>query len=486
MPDDGLSERAAERCLLEPGGLSPASLERALAGAWSRACSYADVYLQRVERENLSLEDGVVKDAGYHLEQGLGVRATAEAKTGFAYSEELGPAQLQAAARAARAIAAGGRGARLPARRTAQVPAVCADGNPLRELEMGQRIELLRAADRAARAAGPEVRKVTASLAASHEVVLVASTDGVYQADVRPLVRLNVSVIAERGGRREEGSWGGGGRYGYGRLLAEGAAEAFAPRAAAEALRNLEAEPAPAGAMTVVLGPGWPGVLLHEAVGHGLEGDAVRKGTSVFAGRLGERVASPGVTVVDHGAIADRRGSLRVDDEGTPTGCTVLIEDGVLRGYLYDRHNARLCGAAPTGNGRRESYAHPVLPRMTNTYMQAGPHEPEEILASVDRGLYAVGFSGGQVDITSGKFVFSMSEAYLIERGRATRPLKGATLIGDGADALRRVRMVGNDLQLDSGVGTCGKEGQQVPVGVGQPTLRLDGITVGGTRQHDG
>ena len=486
VPREAVGEQEVRKYLLEPGGLTERTVEQALAGVWSRACSYADVYLQHIQSETLTIEDGVVRGAGFDLEQGMGVRAVVGEKSGFAYSEEVTPKQLQQAARAARSIADGNRQARLPATSTGHPPSICSRAHPLQEWEMKQRMHLLHCVDQAARAVDPRICSVRASLSGRYEVVLVASTDGIYQADVRPLVRLDVRVIARQGDRIEEGGEGGGGRHGYGVLLADGAAENLAGKAARAALLNLEAQPAPAGPMTVVLGPGWPGVLLHEAVGHGLEGDAVRKDLSVFAGRMGERVAAPGVTVVDDGTLADRRGSLCIDDEGTPTARTVLIEDGILRGYMYDRLNARLCGAAPTGNGRRESYAYQPMPRMTNTYMLAGTHDPQEILASVDHGLYAVGFQGGQVDTTSGKFVFSMSEAYRIEGGRITSPVKGATLIGDGASVLERVRMVGTDLQLDGGIGTCGKDGQQVPVGVGQPTVRVDDLTVGGTHAAAG
>ncbi|MGC1954512.1 MAG: metalloprotease TldD, partial [Gammaproteobacteria bacterium] len=353
--------------------------------------------------------------------------------------------------------------------------------DPLTTLTEAQRIALLERIDAEARRADPRITQVIVSLTANYQVVLVAASDGAYSGDIRPLVRLNVQVIAEHQGRREQGTAGGGGRHDYAYFVAEERGLDYARKAVRHALINLEAIPAPAGTFTVVLGPGWPGVLLHEAIGHGLEGDFNRKGTSAFSGRIGERVATEHCTVVDDGTLAHRRGSLNVDDEGTPTQCTTLIERGILTGYLQDKLNARLMKMAPTGNGRRESYAHIPLPRMTNTYMLPGPYRPEEIIASVPRGLYAVNFGGGQVDITSGKFVFSASEAYLIEKGRITRPVKGATLIGNGPDVLTRVSMVGNDLQLDEGVGTCGKEGQSIPVGVGQPTLRIDALTVGGT-----
>ena len=486
MPDDRLTEGAVQRYLLDPGELTLQTLERTLAHAWSRACDYADVYLQHSQHESLTIEDGVVKDAAFTLEQGAGVRAALGEKTGFAYSEELSPDQLLGAARAARSIAHGDRQARLPRSSSIPLPAICAYDNPLQEMDMERKISLLREVDETARGLSSEVKKVTAALASTYEVVLVASTEGVYQTDIRPLVRLNVSVIVERDGRREVGWYGGGGRYGYSRLLDAGAPGRFAKEAVRVALLNLESRDAPAGTMTVVLGHGWPGVLLHEAIGHGLEGDAIRKGTSAFTHLMGQRVASPEVTVVDDGTLPDRRGSLRMDDEGTPTQNTVLIEDGIIRGFLYDRLNARLRGTQSTGNGRRESYAHQPMPRMTNTYMRAGAHSPEEILASVDHGLYAVGFNGGQVDITSGKFVFSTAEAYLIKNGKIAYPVKGATLIGDGPSVLRRVSMVGDDLELDEGVGTCGKDGQQVPVGVGQPTLRVDELTVGGTQMNAG
>ncbi len=485
MRNTEVAEAAAQRYLLDPGELTPKVVENTLARVWSRACDYADVYLQHTQHETVTLEEGLVKDASFSLEQGAGVRAIAGEKSGFAYSEELSASQLLEAAHAARAIAQGNQTAHLPPTRTTVPPAICAYDNPLQEFDMQRKIELLREADRIARAASPEIVKVMATLASAYEVILVASTDGVYQTDIRPMVRLNVSVIAEREGRREMGSRGGGGRYGYSRLLQDGAVEKFAQEAAREAILNLESKAAPAGAMTVVLGSGWPGVLLHEAIGHGLEGDAIRKGTSAFTHMQGQRVASLGVTVVDNGTLPDRRGSLRMDDEGTPTSCTTLIEDGVLKGFMYDRHNARLHNTTSTGNGRRESYAHQPMPRMTNTYMQPGPYAPQEIIESVDSGLYAVGFNGGQVDITSGKFVFSASEAYRIEKGKITYPVKGATLIGDGPSVLRQVSMVGDDLALDAGVGVCGKDGQSVPVGVGQPTLRVDNLTVGGTQMHD-
>jgi TldD protein len=482
-PDDLMTDNAlaiAERRLLAPTGLGTGDIERALGRILGRAVDAADLYFQSSRQETWSLEDGIVKEGSHSIEQGVGVRAIAGDKTGFAYSDELAPGALLESAEMARAIAhAGGAGAPA-ARRAPRGHALYAPMDPIGTLDAGAKVGLLRRLDAAARARDPRVKQVMVSLAAVHDVMLVAASDGTFSADVRPLVRLNVTVIAEQHGRREVGYAGGGGRFGLEELTGE-RADRLVDEAVQSALTNLEAAPAPAGTMTVVLGPGWPGILLHEAIGHGLEGDFNRKGTSAFAGRIGERVANPLVTVVDDGTLANRRGSLNVDDEGTPTQCTTLIENGVLRGYLQDKLNARLMGVAPTGNGRRESFAHLPMPRMTNTYMLPGPHAPEEIVRSVDKGLYAVNFGGGQVDITNGKFVFSASEAYLIEGGRVTRPVKGATLIGNGPDVLTRVSMVGNDLKLDAGVGTCGKDGQSVPVGVGQPTLRVDGLTVGGT-----
>jgi TldD protein len=427
------------------------------------------------------MEDGIVKEGSASIEEGVGVRAIAGEKTGFAYSDEIQPAALLEAARAARAIArqSPGKGVQAWGRNAPQRLYSALD--PLTSLEDTAKVAWLERVDRETRAMDPRIKQVMASCHAVHEVVLVANSDGAMAADVRPLVRFNVSVIAEQNGRREQGYAGAGGRYSLVELVEGDRPLKLAREAVRQALLNLEAVPAPAGSMPVVLGPGWPGILLHEAIGHGLEGDFNRKGTSAFSNRVGERVASPHCTVVDDGTLPGRRGSLNIDDEGTPSQCTTLIENGVLKGYLQDTHNARLTGTRSTGNGRRESFAHMTLPRMTNTYMRPGPHDPAEIIASVDRGIYAVNFGGGQVDITSGKFVFSTSEAYLIENGKITAPIKGATLIGNGPDVLTRVSMVGNDLQLDAGVGTCGKEGQSVPVGVGQPTLRIDAMTVGGT-----
>ncbi|MEY4377242.1 MAG: hypothetical protein RJB26_1792 [Pseudomonadota bacterium] len=474
--------KLAETRLLEPAGLVFADLEEALGLVASAGVDDADLYFQSGRSESWSLEDGTVKEGAHSIEQGVGVRALTGEKTGFAYSDELSREALLEAARAARAIARqGGEGAPRQAFQAREGRQLYLADDPIASRSDPEKVAYLEHLDRYTRARDPRVRQVMASIVGSHEVVLVAALDGTLAADVRPLVRLNVSVIVEQGGRREQGYQGTGGRYGLDELLTLERGEALAREAVRQALVNLEAVAAPAGTMPVVLAAGWPGILLHEAIGHGLEGDFNRKGTSAFAGRVGEKVASPLCTVVDDGTLDRRRGSLNIDDEGTPTQCTTLIEGGVLRGYLQDKQNARLMGVPPTGNGRRESFANPTLPRMTNTYMQPGPHDPAEILESVRDGLYAVNFGGGQVDITSGKFVFSASEAYLIEGGRVTRPVKGATLIGNGPDVLTRVSMVGRDLQLDAGVGTCGKEGQSVPVGVGQPTLRIDSLTVGGT-----
>jgi TldD protein len=471
----------ARGALLRPAGLDEDAVARVLGDVMGHAVDYSDAYFQLIREESWALEDGIVKDGAHSIDQGVGVRALAGEKTGFAYSDEVVlPAMLEAA-HAARAIARSGASGAIQAWRAPGGRGLYLPTDPVDSMDDGAKVSLLEAIDREARALDSRIVQVMASLAASHDTILVLASDGTLAADVRPLVRLNVSVIIEHQGRREQGYAGGGGRFAYTEFVAGDRWRELVREAVRTAQVNLEAVPAPAGTMTVVLGPGWPGVLLHEAVGHGLEGDFNRKGTSAFSGRIGQQVASRGVTVVDDGTLATRRGSLNIDDEGTPTGCTTLIEDGVLKGYLQDKLNARLMGVAPTGNGRRESFAHLTLPRMTNTYMLPGPHAPEEIIASVGKGLYCRNFGGGQVDITSGKFVFSASEAYLIENGRLGAPVKGATLIGNGPDAMTRIAMVGNDLKLDDGVGTCGKDGQDVPVGVGQPTLRVDGLTVGGT-----
>ncbi len=477
--------RQAQEFLLVPAGLSSGDLETVMSRVAGHSIDYADLYFQYARHESWSLEEGQVKSGSRHTEQGVGVRAISGEKTGFAYSDDIVMPALLDAAAAARAIARSGN----PGNQALSVHAgngalaLYEPHDPLVSLKEDEKVALLLKVEQEARRLDPRVRQVMASLGGSHETVLVMRHDGSLAADIRPLVRLNVTVIVEQDGRREHGSSGGGGRTDYSYFLTEERALGYAREAVRQALVNLEAVPAPAGTMQVVLGSGWPGILLHEAIGHGLEGDFNRKGTSAFANRLGERIASEGCTVVDDGTLAQRRGSLNIDDEGTPTQNTVLIENGILKGYMQDRLNARLMGVAPTGNGRRESYAHLPMPRMTNTYMLPGDKDPQEIIASVKKGLYAVNFGGGQVDITSGKFVFSASEAYLIENGRIGRPVKGATLIGNGPDVLTRVDMVGSDLALDTGVGTCGKDGQSVPVGVGQPTLRIDGLTVGGTEE---
>jgi TldD protein len=467
--------------ILGPAGMEEHDLDRVLDQLLAPRIDAADAYFQSNRLESWVLEDGIIKEGNYSIEQGAGVRAISGEKTGFAYSDELQMPALLEAAKAARAIARGGAQGSVRVKGMPLTHSLYQPINPLNSLNDAEKVDLLRTVDKEARRLDPRVKQVIVSLVAAHDVVLVAGNDGTLNGDVRPLVRLNVNVIAEHKGHREQGGSGGGARNTLGYFLEQGRALEFARDAVHQALTNLEAREAPAGSMTVVLGPGWPGVLLHEAVGHGLEGDFNRKGTSAFSGRVGERVAAPGCTVVDDGTLVGRRGSLNIDDEGTPSRRTVLIENGILKGYMQDKLNARLMGVESTGNGRRESYAHLPMPRMTNTYMLPGPYAHEEIIASVNKGLYAVNFGGGQVDITSGKFVFSASEAYLIEDGKVTHPVKGATLIGNGPDVLTRVSMVGNDLELDKGVGTCGKEGQSVPVGVGQPTLRVDSLTVGGT-----
>ncbi|WP_227367962.1 metalloprotease TldD [Halomonas sp. M20] len=472
----------ATAILLTPGGLDAAALDTGLDHAMGVGIDYADLYFQRSWHESWVLEDGEVKDASYSIDGGVGVRALAGEKTGFAYSNQITAGALADTGRTASGIARSGSRLTSQPVQAGGAPLRYAGIDPLSGLSAEDKIALLKQADRVAREADPSVSQVTASLTGVHEVVLVRASDGTLAADIRPLVRFNVSVIAAKNGRRERGSAGGGGRYAMSRLRDENVAERFAKEAVRQALVNLEALDAPAGQMPVVLGSGWPGILLHEAVGHGLEGDFNRKQSSAFAGRMGQRVASPGVTVVDDATLADRRGSMTIDDEGTPGAYTPLIEDGILVGYMQDKLNARLMNMAPTGNARRESFAHMPMPRMTNTYMLAGQDDPEDIIKSVKRGLYAVSFGGGQVDITSGKFVFSASEAYMIEDGRITAPVKGATLIGNGPEAMGRVSMIGHDMALDTGIGVCGKEGQGVPVGVGQPTLKLDELTVGGTQ----
>ncbi|MCA3133027.1 MAG: metalloprotease TldD [Rhodocyclaceae bacterium] len=471
---------AAEATLLLPFGLDTRALQGVLGSIMAHDVDLADLYFQYTRSEGWSLEEGQVKSGSFAIEQGVGVRAVSGDKTAFAYSDEIGAGALESAAKATRAIARQGGEGRAALIRRGPARALYPALDPLASLADTQKVALLERLERFARDLDPRITQVVAGLAGEYEVVLVVRHDGLMAADVRPLVRVSLQVIAEQDGRREQGTAGGGGRVDYGRFD-DALLRHYAERAVHQAITNLDARPAPAGTMTVVLGPGWPGILLHEAIGHGLEGDFNRKGSSVFSGRLGQAVAAPGVTVVDDGTIASRRGSLNVDDEGNPTRRTVLIENGILAGYLQDSLNARLMGVQPTGNGRRESYAHVPMPRMTNTIMLNGDRDPAEILASVDRGLYAANFGGGQVDIVSGKFVFSAAEAWMIEGGRLTYPVKGATLIGSGPEVLKRVSMIGNDMCLDPGVGTCGKEGQSVPVGVGQPTLRIDALTVGGT-----
>ncbi len=473
--------KMAEQELLAPGGLDGQSLQRVLSDLMGPAVDAGDLYFQTASHESWTLEDGLVRSGSFSVEKGVGIRAVSGDKTGFAYADEIIMPALLQASRAARAIANQGSQGQVQAWRRTNTPALYQAEDPMAVLRAEEKVDLLRQIDTYARSCDARVSEVVVSLAAAFETILIVASDGTFAADIRPLVRLNVSVIVTQGKRREQGSDGGGGRFSYKELVQDNAWQRFADEAVRQALVNLEADAAPAGTMTVVLGPGWPGVLLHEAVGHGLEGDFNRKGTSAFSGRLGEKVAASCVTVVDDGTLPHRRGSLTVDDEGTPTERTVLIENGVLRTYMQDKLNARLMNMPTSGNGRRESFAHLPMPRMTNTFMLPGHYAAEEIIASVERGLYAVNFSGGQVDITSGRFVFSASEAYLIENGKVTRPVKGATLIGNGPEAMTRVSMVGNDLRMDSGVGVCGKDGQSVPVGVGQPTLRIDGLTVGGT-----
>jgi TldD protein len=466
--------------MLEPAGLEERHLSTTLDGIMQGGADYADLYFQVSRQESWILEDGIIREGSFSLDQGVGVRAISGEKTGFAYSDELLLPALKQAADAARAITRQGQTKRLPAWQRGESPLLYPVVDPTTSIDDKQKTALIAAIDEQTRALDQRIEQVIISMTSSQDLVLIAATDGTLAADVRPLVRFNVSVILEHNGRREQGYAGGGARADLGYFLGGDLPMDYAREAVRQAVVQMNAVPAPAGTMPVVLGPGWPGILLHEAVGHGLEGDFNRKGTSAFTGKVGQQVASKLCTIVDDGTMPNRRGSLTIDDEGTPGQYNVLVENGVLRGYMQDKLNARLMGVAPTGNGRRESFAHVPMPRMTNTYMLAGPHDPEEIIASVEKGLYAPNFGGGQVDITSGKFVFSASEAYLIEKGKITAPVKGAMLIGDGPAALAKISMVGNDLELDSGVGTCGKDGQSVPVGVGQPTLKIDELTVGG------
>ena len=472
----------ARQLLLEPFGLDETDLAKTLAEIKAHKVDEADLYFQYTRAEGWSLEEGIVKTGSFSIDQGVGVRAVSGEKTAFAYSDDISKASLMDAARTVRTIGAAAKGGRVkvPTRKVASSRSLYGGLDPISSLNSTEKVELLGRVEQMARAKDPRIIQVMAGLASEYDVVMVVRADGTLAADVRPLVRLSVTVIAEQNGRREVGSAGGGGRFGLDHFD-DALAQSYVDEAVQLALTNLDARPAPAGEMSVVLGPGWPGILLHEAIGHGLEGDFNRKGSSAFSGRIGQRVAAKGVTVLDDGTIPDRRGSLNVDDEGNPSQRNVLIEDGILKGYIQDSMNARLMGVKPTGNGRRESYAHVPMPRMTNTYMLGGDKSPEEIVSSLKKGLYAVNFGGGQVDITSGKFVFSTSQAFWVENGKIQYPVKGATLVGNGPDALTRVSLIGNDMKLDPGVGTCGKEGQSVPVGVGQPTLRIDGLTVGGT-----
>lgn len=480
-----MSFEQVNQSLLVPAGLEISSLNQALAILGGPDIDQGDLYFQHSRHESWVLEDGIVKDGSFNIEQGVGVRSISGDKTGFAYSDDINFQSLERACQAARGISRNQGEGRVQVTQSMPAKKLYSSQNPIQSLDKLEKIALLQRADKFARSLDPAITQVIVSLSGVYEQVLVAALDGTMAADIRPLVRFNCSVLAERGSRRERGSAGGGGRFDYQYFLelddGQERAMKYVREAVRQALVNLEAVDAPAGMMPVVLGAGWPGVLLHEAVGHGLEGDFNRKGSSAFSGRIGEQVASSLCTIVDDGTLANRRGSLTIDDEGTPSQYNVLIENGVLKGYMQDKLNARLMGVAPTGNGRRESYANVPMPRMTNTYMLAGESEKDEMIASVKRGIYAPNFGGGQVDITSGKFVFSASEAYLIEDGKITAPIKGATLIGNGPQAMAKVSMVGNDLDLDAGVGVCGKDGQSVPVGVGQPTLKLDELTVGGT-----
>lgn len=474
-----------EEALLTPTGLSEQDIANTLASIATRDIDYADIYFQSSWHESLVLEDSIIKDGSFNIDCGVGVRAVSGEKTGFAYSDQIQLDGLKQSAIAARGIAQQGKNAQVNAFHRTDNQHYYVATNPLESWQKQKKTELLKQLDAYIRTKEPRIQEVSISLSGVHEQMLVAATDGTYAGDIRPLVRLSISVLATKGDRRERGSAGGGGRFSYDYFLNEENGQkiafAYADEAIRQALVNLEAVAAPAGTMPVVLGSGWPGVLLHEAVGHGLEGDFNRKGSSMFAGKMGKKVTSNLCTIVDDGTLKNLRGSLNVDDEGVNGQYNVLIENGVLKGYMQDKLNARLMGGLPTGNGRRESYAHLPMPRMTNTYMLPGQHSPEEIIASVKKGIYAPNFGGGQVDITSGKFVFSASEAYLIENGKITHPIKGATLIGSGIEAMQQVSMVGNDLSIDRGVGVCGKAGQSVPVGVGQPTLKLDALTVGGT-----
>ena len=472
----------AQTHLLGDRGLEPGDLQKTLDKLLSHEVDFADLYFESSRQQSWLLEDGIVKEGAYNIEQGVGVRAISKEKTGFAYSDEILLPALTTAATAARSIAHSGGNNRVQVWKKSKQRNLYQVSDPLSAISTKQTVELLKSMDQKARQKDPRVKQVMISLAGRHSTILVAASDGTFATDIRPLVRLNINVIVEENGRFENGGSGGGGRFGYDYFLDQKITDSYIDEAVQQALTNIQAIASPAGSMTVVLGSGWPGILLHEAIGHGLEGDFNRKKTSAFCGRIGQRVAAQEITIVDDGTISNRRGSLNIDDEGTATESTTLIENGILKGYMHDKHNARLMGTQSTGNGRRESYAHLPMPRMTNTYMLAGQEAAEDIIKSVDKGIYATQFGGGQVDITSGKFVFSASQAYLIEKGKITHPIKGATLIGNGPDVLTRVSRVGNDMALDSGIGTCGKDGQSVPVGVGQPTIRIEDLTVGGTQ----
>ncbi len=474
-----------EQNLLTASDLSRQDIESALGLIYQHKNDFADIYFQSSQHESWVLEDGIIKDGSYNIERGVGVRAVSGEKTGFAYSDDINPDALTQAAKASRTISGSGGSHQVHAICPKNIEARYYADNPILGLEENQKITLLQSVDSYIRAQEPKASQVSISLSGVYEEILIAATDGTFCTDIRPLIRLNCSILIEDGDRRERGSSGAGGRYAYQHFLELEDGRVRYQRIADEAIHmartNMQAIAAPAGLMPVVLGNGWPGVLLHEAVGHGLEGDFNRKGASTFSGKIGQQVAAKGVTVVDDGTLSNRRGSLSVDDEGVAGQRNILIEDGILTGYMQDKLNARLMGVDPTGNGRRESYAHLPMPRMTNTFMLEGKYSPEEIIASIDKGIYAPNFGGGQVDITSGKFVFSTSEAYLIEKGKITTPIKGATLIGNGPEVMQKVSMIGNNLSLDNGVGVCGKDGQSVPVGVGQPTLKVDELTVGGT-----
>ena len=467
--------------LLDKQGLAVKDIETTLDCLMGHDIDAADIYFESSRAESWILEDSIVKEGTHSIDQGVGIRAISGDKTGFAFSDEIILPALTNAANAARSIARSGGSNKLKAWTKQSSPTLYDATDPITALSSAEKIQLLKKLDRQARQKDHRVKQVLLSMSSLHSTILVAASDGTFSSDIRPLTRLNINIIVEENGRREKSGAGGGGRFSCDYFLNEQITDAYIEEAVQQALTNLEAIPAPAGSMTVVLGHGWPGILLHEAIGHGLEGDFNRKQTSAFSGRIGERVAAPEITIVDDGTIQNRRGSLNIDDEGTPTKCTTLIENGILCNYMQDKHNAQLMGMQATGNGRRQSYAHPPMPRMTNTYMLNGQILAEDIIKSVNKGIYATQFGGGQVDITSGKFVFSASQGYLIENGKITRPLKGATIIGNGPDVLTRISMVGNDMQLDPGIGVCGKDGQSVPVGVGQPTIRIEDITVGGT-----